>query len=311
MNAGAGHERRSLLGRHSRPALSGVFRCYVSGVTPVAIAVALLVAWLAFIFVVRFVAMPWLALRCGGDPMRGFAATGLRLYCRLFHRARYTGLDELRAEIAPGPLIVVANHGAGLDPVLIQCGCRFHLRWMMSRDMMVPALDWFWKCERIIAVDFDSGDSASVREAMRHVREGGVLGVFPEGGIARPPGRIQRFLPGIGLIVARTEAPVLLCWIGGTPQAETAYGSFIARSRSRVEFVDLIRYPKGTRPSFIVDDLRRRLHEASGWPLADETEERRTTPAMEPRPAPPPKPREQTAVDVVPLAARGESHPRG
>lgn len=228
-----------------------------------------LVGWCALCVAIERRLVPWLAARCGGDPVSGALAASVEVYCRLLHRVRFAGCEGVRGQTFPGPLIVVSNHGAGIDPLLIQSGMQAHIRWMMERRMMVPALGWLWRHERMIPVDFGTSDARAAITAIRHVQEGGVLGIFPEGGLARPPGRIQPFLPGVGLIVARSKAPVLLCWISGTPQRERAYDSLFTPSRSRVEFVELVSYPPRTRPEEIADDLRRRLAEASGWPLAE------------------------------------------
>ena len=50
---------------------------------------------------------------------------------------------------------------------------------------------------------------------------------------------------------------------------ERAVESVFVRSRSRVEFLDVLRYPPRTKPKEIVEDLRRRLAEASGWETID------------------------------------------
>jgi 1-acyl-sn-glycerol-3-phosphate acyltransferase len=170
----------------------------------------------------------------------------------------------------PGPLIVVANHSAGVDPILVQCGMRGHIRWMMDRQMMLPALEWLWRHQRVVPVDVEGGDARAALVAIRHLREGGVLGVFPEGRIARPPERLLPFMPGVGVLVAKSGARVLLCWISGTPKRERAFESLFATSASRVHFLELIHYPPRTRPSAIVEDLRQRLARASGWPTVED-----------------------------------------
>ena len=229
--------------------------------------------WCAGCLVVAHRVAPWLAARCGGDPITGIMAEVVRVYCRLVHRVRFEHASTETAALAerthPGPLVVVSNHTAGIDPLLIQSGLHAHVRWMMERAMMVPALDWLWRHQRMIPVDFDAGDASAARAAVAHVRNGGVLGIFPEGGLARPPEHVLPFLPGVGLVVARTGAPVLLCWVSGTPRRRRSLQSLAACSRSRVVFVDVVRYPPRARPTEIAEDLRRRLVDASGWPAHD------------------------------------------
>ncbi|MBX3359090.1 MAG: 1-acyl-sn-glycerol-3-phosphate acyltransferase [Phycisphaeraceae bacterium] len=215
----------------------------------------------------------------------GFAL--IRLHSRLVHRLRVEGLEHVpRAEhgyrVPNGPgstggLVVVANHTAGVDPLLVQSQCRFFIRWMMARDMILPELAFVWTWVEVIPVgrvggpaNEPSGDALSAREAMRHLESGGVLGLFPEGAIERPRGRLMPFLPGVGLLVKRTGASVLPVIIDGTPPAKTAWGSLLTFSRSRVRFLPVIEYGKrGMSAREIVADLEAIYMRETGWSMPE------------------------------------------
>jgi 1-acyl-sn-glycerol-3-phosphate acyltransferase len=200
-----------------------------------------------------------------------------RAYCRVVHRPTFAGLQHVPETNRPGGLIVVANHTGPVDPLLIQAACRFEIRWMMAEDMMIPQLDWLWRRQRMIPVARDGSDSGPAREAIRHVRAGGVIGIFPEGGIVIPRQEIRPFHNGVGLIIARTGAPVLLVWVSGTPRATGMFEALVSPSRARVEFVDRLELASMRGPAVITRRLRQRVAEASGWPLRDE-------PLVPPRP---------------------------
>ena len=141
---------------------------------------------------------------------------------------------------------------------------------MMATDMMVPQFDWLWRRQRMIPVARDGRDTVPAREAIRHVRGGGVIGIFPEGGIVLPREEIRPFHQGVGLIIARTEAPVLLVWVSQTSH-ETGMGrALVTPSQARVQFVDLLEFPAGSDPATITRRLQERLAEASNWPIRDE-----------------------------------------
>lgn len=226
--------------------------------------------WVAVVLIARWVIVPMLRYGPGRDPVKVLLWRGCQLYSVLVHRVRYTGLDEFRRQIEPGGLVVVSNHTCSVDPVLIQCGCSFAIRWLMARDMMISQLDWLWDLQDIIPVSRDGSDSAPVREAIRHVRKGGVVGIFPEARIVKPRGEIRPFLAGVGAIVARTDAPVLLVWTTDTPDVDDMKSAFFTPSRSRVQYVDLIRFKDTSDAQQITERLRWRLSKASGWPLNDE-----------------------------------------
>jgi 1-acyl-sn-glycerol-3-phosphate acyltransferase len=225
--------------------------------------------WIVVVLLIRWFAARYLTIGPGRDPVLGLMWYVIRVYSRLVHRVTFSGLEHLPRTPDAGPLIVVANHTSSVDPLLIQAACRFHIRWMMAADMMMSSLDWLWKQQRMIAVDRDGSDMRSAREAIRHVREGGVVGIFPEGRIVDPPEQVWPFFSGVGLIVARTEAPVLLAWITGTPLTSNMTRSLFTFSRAHIEFLGVTQFSKSDDPEKITSELRRRIAEASGWPLVD------------------------------------------
>ena len=228
-------------------------------------------AWLAVVAVGWLAVVPALARGPASDPVFGALWHGVGFYCRLWHHVRFEGTEILPAsDDDHAGLIVVANHTGAVDPLLIQTGCRFMIRWMMAEDMMSSSLDWLWRLYPAIPVARDGTDSGPLREAIRYVKNGGTVGIFPEGRITTPPREIRPFLPGVGLLVSRTKAPVLLVWVSGTPDTNKMGEALASRSDSRVVFIDLVEYPGKRGPAEISEDLRRRIHEVSGWPLNDE-----------------------------------------
>ncbi|MEQ8845350.1 MAG: lysophospholipid acyltransferase family protein [Phycisphaerales bacterium] len=200
-----------------------------------------------------------------GDDVVGNTAYWLiRGYVRLRHRARVSGREHV-PEIGDGPLIVVANHASGVDPLLIQSVLPFEPRWVMAADMRHPLGEWLWRFGDIIFVDRASRDGSGVREAIRHLADGGVLGLFPEGGIERRAETLRPFQPGIGMLIRRSGARVLPIVIEGAPMAPTAWGALARRSRPRIEIKPAIAYERGLGPAEIAADLQSRYEGWTGW----------------------------------------------
>ena len=213
----------------------------------------------------------WLAARARvrghGDVVMGLLTWIGAGLIRGLWRAEFHGAEKLPPPDPTQGLVIVSNHTSGLDPVLIQYLMPFKVRWLMSRRMMVSALGFLWRRLKVIPIDFNGKDRAAVRTALNGVKDGDVVGIFPEGDIARPPCEIHRFLPGVGFIVAKAAVPVVLIHVSGITPAQTAYGALFRRCRARITIVDVIRYSEGTKAKMITEDLRTRLHLASGWPL--------------------------------------------
>ncbi len=180
-------------------------------------------------------------------------------------------------------MLVVANHTAGIDPILIQAACGFEVSWMMAADMMVPQAGAVWRWTRVIRVERTGedgerrGNAASLREAVRRLQAGGVVGLFPEGRIERPRGVLLPFMPGVGLLVVMADkrlsstgappspvpqskgVPILPVVIEGTPDASTAWGSLWRRSRSTLRVLPMVRYERTATAEEITSDLEERF----------------------------------------------------
>src|SRR5690606_26248668 len=93
--------------------------------------------------------------------------------------------------------IVIANHSSPLDPLLIWVGVH-NLRpldfFPAQAYFGIPGVTFVLKATRASPVARDGKDTAATRAGLRRLKEGRLLGVFPEGRINQNPGR--GLLPG-------------------------------------------------------------------------------------------------------------------
>jgi len=219
-------------------------------------------------------AFAWISARLMRNPWGtvegGLLKTLGTAYLRGLHRLRVLDPQHIPRSRAPGPLVVAANHTAGIDPLLIQAACPFPIRWMMAQDMRHPAVNWFLDWLGVIFVDRTRAEVKGIRTAMRHLQQGGVIGVFPEGGLERPPRMIRQFQTGAGLLIHRTKCPVLPVVVDGTPRGETAWSSLTKPSRSTVRFLPVLAPGTlGESADQIARNLRKHFLDATGWPPND------------------------------------------
>lgn len=202
-----------------------------------------------------------------GDVEAGLIYYAGLVYVKLLHRLRVEGREHIPARRDAGPMIVVANHTAGVDPILVQAACPFEIRWVMADDMQLPRFESIWKKARVISVETDGTSGMGLRQALSHLKAGGVIGLFPEGGIERPAEQILPFHGGVGVLIRRSRATVLPVVIEGTPQVDPAWASLWTPSRARVRFMAPIRYAgTGLTAGKITRDLRQRFMDWTGWP---------------------------------------------
>lgn len=231
------------------------------------IAGAALTGWMALAALARWITGA--SIR-GDDLEAAICLRFVQVYARAVHRLRVIGAEHIPVgrprERAPGALIVVANHTAGVDPLLIQAAMPYEVRWIMAQDMRAPAMERFWQYARIIFIDREKRDSRGLREALRHLKAGGVIGLFPEGHIERPARSLLPFEEGAGFLIAKSGAPVLPVVIEGTPEVDPAWASLVRPSRSTLRFLPLWRPSAGEGES-VGEALRALFQRETGWAL--------------------------------------------
>lgn len=139
--------------------------------------------------------------------------TVLLLLCRVLLRMKIHGVDN----IPPGGgVIVVSNHLHNADPVLISVACTRPVHYMAKKELMsVPVLGRIIRFAGAFPVDRGRADRHAIQIAMEHLNQQIAVGMFPEGtrSVSR---RIERVLPGAGLIALRGAAPILPVAIVGS-----------------------------------------------------------------------------------------------
>ena len=121
--------------------------------------------------------------------------------------------------IEEGPCIIAANHCSYLDPPLVGVACKRAIHYLARKSLLdVPVLGPILPELNVIPVDQKNADRSALMGAIRVVKNGGAVLIFPEG-TRSLDGNLQPSQPGIGMIVAKTGAPVVPAKISGTYDA--------------------------------------------------------------------------------------------
>ena len=168
------------------------------------------------------------------------------LLSRLVYRFQVRGDEHIPTQ---GAAVLVCNHVSFVDAVLLMSASPRPIRFLMDhRIFKVPVLGWLFKLAKAIPIAPRAEDPAAFEaafaQAAQVLREGDVLGIFPEGAIT-PDGTLQPFKGGVVKIVEQASADGVE--VAVVPMALTnLWGSFF----SRIERV-------GHQPTAMVKPWRR------------------------------------------------------
>ncbi len=187
---------------------------------------------------------------------------------RIVYRFKVTGDLNIPTE---GAAVLVSNHVSFVDAVLLMAASPRPIRFVMDhRIFKVPVLGWLFRLAKAIPVAPQKEDpaayEAAFRESAKVLREGDLLGIFPEGAITRD-GTLQPFKGGIMKILETAKADGVK-EVSVIPMALTdLWGSFF----SRIEL-------SGGQPTAMVKPFRRGLLNRVGLNVGDAVPAERVTP---------------------------------
>ena len=160
----------------------------------------------------------WIApLPVWARALRAILIAVNRIGVRLLFRLRCNGAQALPTR---GPCIICPNHESFLDPFVLAAalpGSVLAQTYWAGWTGLLFSSGWrrvFSRVGRVLPID-PGRPGASLALAREVLKRGGILVWFPEGARSRD-GNLQRFLPGIGMLVRESAAPAAPVLIQGT-----------------------------------------------------------------------------------------------
>lgn len=121
--------------------------------------------------------------------------------------------------IQTGPVILAMNHQSYLDPPLAGSTCDRAIYFLARRTLLnVPVLGWLLPKLNVIPVNQEGVDRSAIKGIIRVLQAGNAVLIFPEGSRTLD-GSLQAAEPGLGLVIAKTLAPVVPMRIFGAHEA--------------------------------------------------------------------------------------------
>lgn len=168
----------------------------------------------------------------------------------VIHRLLFSRCKQNNSCTIPesGPAVIVANHTSPVDPILLwtkhfAAFQQPHLRvigYMMAREYyeFSRVIRWFCRAMESIPVARDGRDVQPVRLALQRLREGRLLGLFPEGrlNVTSPDHQLLPGDIGVAWLALKAEVPVIPIFIHQAPRSDSMFKAFFVRTRSSLTY---------------------------------------------------------------------------
>ena len=189
-------------------------------------------------------------------PVLDLFRPSVRALCRLYFDLDLRGVEHIPIR---GPLIIAPNHQTYADPPLVTIPVRRPIHYMAwKRLFAIPGFGLLIRRLRAFPVEIETSDSRAVREAVRLLKAGDALMIFPEGS-RTPDGRLQPFKLGAFRLAVAHATPVLPVTITGAWEAWPPGRMLPRPGRITITYHPVESPKRGTHPHDSARDLRDRV----------------------------------------------------
>jgi 1-acyl-sn-glycerol-3-phosphate acyltransferase len=144
-----------------------------------------------------------------GSMLHAFARAWARLTMKsVSSPLRVEGLDQIDTS---RPNVYAVNHASALDIPVLYAYLPFQFRIVHKKELLAyPVVGWYLKrsCQVCVDQQNPARSIGQIRSALRTLRGGMPLVIFPEGG-RTSDGRIQKFLPGAFFLAIKAQVDVV------------------------------------------------------------------------------------------------------
>lgn len=147
-----------------------------------------------------------------GPPYTLLKAVGVPLF-KIYFRLSFKGQENIPSE---GPVLVAANHASFIDPLVVAAGIKSRVGFIIIDDFFYkPLIRWFCGSTDCIPVAEKMEGAGSMKRAIRYLKQGKTLCIFPEGGRSKD-GKLMPAKSGAGILALLTGAPVIPVAVKGS-----------------------------------------------------------------------------------------------
>ena len=179
-----------------------------------------------------------------------------KILCRIWYgtilRTRVIGAQNIPAS---GAFILAANHVSNWDPPFLGTFISREVFYMGKEELFRnPIMAWICRHLHVFPVKRGAADKTAIKTAVKVLRDGNCLGIFPEGTRSKT-GKLGRAESGVSLIAAMTKAPIIPAAIVGT---EKIFGEKIF-PRLSVVYGQPMKFSGSTKDKAALDEFAQEI----------------------------------------------------
>lgn len=137
-----------------------------------------------------------------------FVTGVLNVFSRVFFKFRVEGIENIPQE---GSIIIAANHKSNLDPIFL-AACMHKNRPITAvakKELFkIKPLGYILNKLNVIPINREKPDVSTIKNILRSIKDGYVLGIFPEGTRIKEPGFGQA-KAGLSVFAIKGKAQVV------------------------------------------------------------------------------------------------------
>lgn len=141
----------------------------------------------------------------------------VRIYFYIWHGVHIEGREHLPRE---GGVLVVSNHQSHLDPPILSGFATRPIHFLAKQELFeVPVFKYIMYGMGMVPTPRDGNASTAMRAGIRVIKEGHILGVFPEGTRSKTGERLPAQSGVVAMAVLSGDVPIVPAYISGSYEA--------------------------------------------------------------------------------------------
>lgn len=128
-----------------------------------------------------------------------------KVLLKILYRPKVYGKENIPKE---GSLILAGNHIMAVDPTLVMSSTNRIVHYMAKEELFKGFHGWLFKKIGIIKIDREKSNVAAILKAEEILKEGGTIGIFPEGTRNKTSNELLKFKLGTVKMAKETGAKI-------------------------------------------------------------------------------------------------------